>query len=393
MKFIPDDLRHDIGARISSIRRHMEAGGIDALLIASNANIYYTTGRFFRGYVYIPSDKDPIWFLIKPDVFDEEKDVVRIRKPEMIPQELAKRGYDLPATVGLEFGSLTYSDEQRLAALFPESKILDASQALQLARMVKTDLEIERMREDGIHQSEVYRRIPHCYQEDMTDVQLQIEIERVLRLEGCLGIVRTSGNLMDINLGSVIAGSNADVPSPYDFTMGGAGIDPSLPGGANGTTLKPGTTVMVDMNGSFNGYQTDMTRVWSIGEIPHLALRAHECSRSILRALESMGVPGTPVAALYDKALEIATNENLSQYFMGHRQQASFIGHGVGIELNERPVVMARSKDRLLKNMTIALEPKFVIPEVGAVGVENTYVVTDSGLKTLTVFPEEIQEL
>lgn len=393
MKFIPDDLRLDIGTRISSIRHHMKAGGIDALLIASNANIYYTTGRFFRGYVYIPSDKDPIWFLIKPDVFDEEKDVVRIRKPEMIPQELAKRGYGLPATVGLEFGSLTYSDEQRLAALFPESKILDATQALQLARMVKTDWEIERMREDGIHQSEVYRRIPHCYQEDMTDVQLQIEIERVLRLEGCLGIVRTSGNLMDINLGSVIAGSNADVPSPYDFTMGGAGIDPSLPGGANGTTLKPGTTVMVDMNGSFNGYQTDMTRVWSIGEIPHLALRAHECSRSILRALESMGVPGTPVASLYDKALEIATNENLSQYFMGHRQQASFIGHGVGIELNERPVVMARSKDRLLKNMTIALEPKFVIPEVGAVGVENTYVVTDSGLKTLTVFPEEIQEL
>lgn len=78
---------------------------------------------------------------------------------------------------------------------------------------------------------------------------------------------------------------------------------------------------------------------------------------------------------------------------MGHRQKASFIGHGVGIELNEMPVVMERSKDTLLENMTIALEPKFVIPETGAVGVENTYVVTPSGLKSLTVFPEDIQEL
>lgn len=304
-----------------------------------------------------------------------------------------ERNCPLPSNVGYEFDSLSYSDVTRLKNVFPDSNPVNASVPLRKARMVKTAWELQKMQEDGMHQAEVYRRVTHCYQEDMTDVQLQIEIERVLRLEGCLGFIRTSGNLMDINLGSVIAGENADVPSPYDFTMGGSGIDPSLPGGANGTTLKPGTTIMIDMNGSFNGYQTDMTRVWRLGEISELALRAHKCSISILRALESMGKPGTPVAELYKKALAIAEAENLGDYFMGHRQKASFIGHGVGIELNEMPVVMERSKDTLLENMTIALEPKFVIPETGAVGVENTYVVTPSGLKSLTVFPEDIQEL
>ncbi|MDE7109595.1 MAG: aminopeptidase P family protein, partial [Muribaculaceae bacterium] len=152
-------------------------------------------------------------------------------------------------------------------------------------------------------------------------------------------------------------------------------------------------TVMVDMSGSFNGYQTDMTRVWRLGEISALALRAHECSRSILRECEKMGRPGVKVAELYDKAIEIAKGEGFDKYFMGHRQQAPFIGHGIGIELNELPVVTSRSRDVLALNMTIALEPKFVIPGVGAVGVENTYVVTDNGLKALTVFPEEIQEL
>lgn len=393
MKFIPDDLRQDVMRRIDSIRRLMQEAEMDAMLVASNANIYYTTSRFFRGFTYIQKDADPIWFLIRPDVYDVEDNLVVIRKPEMIPAELEKRGITLPKVLGLEFNSIIYSDVMRLKAVFPQSDIVNASPVLMKARMVKTEWELGQMREDGIHQAEVYRRVEHCYLEDMTDVQFQIEIERVLRLEGCLGVSRTAGNLMDINLGSVIAGKNADVPSPYDFTMGGEGIHPSLPGGANGTTLKPGTTVMVDMNGTFNGYQTDMTRVWSVGEIPALAQRAHNCSISILRALENMGKPGVAVSALYNEALRIAENENLGEYFMGHRQKAPFIGHGVGIELNEPPVIMARSKDVLLENMTIALEPKFVIPDVGAVGVENTYVVTPSGLRNITEFPENIQEL
>lgn len=77
MKFISDDLRKDIDLRISSIRDHMRAEGMDAILIASNSNIYYTTGRFFRGYVYIPLDGEPLWFLIKPDVYEEEEDLIK----------------------------------------------------------------------------------------------------------------------------------------------------------------------------------------------------------------------------------------------------------------------------------------------------------------------------
>lgn len=392
MKLIPDDLRGEISLRIKKIRTHMEKEGLDAVLVSSNSNIYYTTCRFFRGYVYIPLQGRPIWFVIKPVDIDEEADVVRIHKPEQIPACLADRSFVSPRKIGYEYDTMTYSDIQRLQMIFPEATGANGSGALRKARMIKTDWEIERMREDGIHQAEVYHRVTKCYKEDMTDIQFQIEIERILRLEGCLGFIRTSGNLMDINLGSVIAGDNADNPSPYDFTMGGAGIDPSLPGGANGTTMKPGQTVMVDMNGSFNGYQTDMTRVWRLGRIPDLAIKAHECSIKILRECEK-ALPSTPVKELYEKAIGMVRKQNLTQYFMGHRQQAAFIGHGVGIELNELPVVMTRSRELLQKNMTIALEPKFVIPGVGAVGIENTYQVTDNGLVPLTNFPEEIQEL
>ena len=78
---------------------------------------------------------------------------------------------------------------------------------------------------------------------------------------------------------------------------------------------------------------------------------------------------------------------------MGHRQHAGFVGHGVGIEVNELPVIAPRSKDILEENNVIALEPKFVIPQVGAVGIENTYVVTNEGMKSITNAPEEILSL
>lgn len=259
--------------------------------------------------------------------------------------------------------------------------------------MVKTDAEIEKIRVDGIHHVAAYSRIPGLYRPGMSDLELQIEIERVLRLEGALGYLRVSGNLMEINMGSVLNGDNADVPVPYDFALGGAGVDSSLPVGADGRIMKEGTTVMIDMNGNFNGYQTDLTRTWIIGAMDRHALELHDLSREICHTLERDALPGVPVAKLYDTAIEMVKAHGAQHLFMGHRQQAAFIGHGVGIQLNEWPVVMHRSPHILQENMVIALEPKFVIPHIGAVGIENTYRVTSAGLENLTPAPEELSIL
>ncbi|MDE6558630.1 MAG: M24 family metallopeptidase, partial [Muribaculaceae bacterium] len=323
----------------------MAEAGMDAMLLASNANVFYMAGRFFRGYIYVEKSGKIVYFLIRPNCFNVNgKDVVEIRKPEMIPAELTRLGFAAPATFGLELDTLSYSEVQRLGKLYPDATICNASDVMRKARMTKTPYEIRLMREDGEHQMAAYSRITGLYKRDMTDVELQVEIERVLRLEGNLGFLRTSGNLMEINLGSVISGDNADAPSPYDFAMGGAGVSPALPCGACGDILKPGQTVMVDMNGCFNGWQTDMTRVWTIGEVDQLARDAHECSRRILRELEKIAVPGVEVRELYDRAHAIVEEEGFEQYFMGHRQQAAFIGHGVGIELNEAPPITPRKR-------------------------------------------------
>lgn len=393
-QFIPAELREEILMRADRIKEIMDHNGIGAILLAGNANIYYTSGRFFRGYTLITPDSDPVYFIIRPIGYDTEGvKAFYIRKPEQIPDLLTENAIAIPDHIALEYDELTYSEVSRLKAVFPQAEFADAAPTMRRARMQKTPYEIKMMTVDGLHQCAAYRRIPHIYKEDMTDLEFQIEIERVLRLEGCLGHSRMAGRLMEINLGSVLYGVNADAPTPYEFALGGAGVDPSLPVGADGSIMHAGHTVMVDMNGGFNGYQSDMTRVWRIGDIPDLAVKAHECSRRILRRMEEIGKPGYLVADLYHEAMKIVEEEKLADYFMGHTQKAGFIGHGVGIELNEQPAITPRSKETLLDSMTIAIEPKFVIPGVGAVGVENTYIVTEDGLRSITPFPEEIQEL
>jgi Xaa-Pro aminopeptidase len=70
--------------------------------------------------------------------------------------------------------------------------------------------------------------------------------------------------------------------------------------------------------------------------------------------------------------------------------QVRFVGHGVGLELDELPVLATGFDIPLEPGMTIAIEPKFFFPERGGVGIENTYLVTETGFENLTVFPEEI---
>ena len=224
----------------------------------------------------------------------------------------------------------------------------------------------------------------------MTDLQLSVEVERLMRLEGCLGIFRVFGQSMEIFMGSLLAGDNAAAPSPYDFALGGAGLDPTLPGGANGSLIQPGQSIMVDMGGNFYGYMGDMSRVYSVGKLTDQAYAAHQTCLEIQEAVAAMAKPGVICEDLYS---ELVTKAGFADYFMGVEQKAKFIGHGIGLEINEAPVIAPRIRQELEPGMVFALEPKIVLPGVGPLGIENSWVVTTEGLEKLTLAPEEIIEL
>lgn len=382
--------------RSEKLARLMAEENVDALIVNDNANLFYLTGRVFCGYIFVTSDGSMHYFVRRP-VHLEGPSVTFIRKPEDMASHIGGLLKE-NAVVGLMEDEISCSFIMRLKAMVDKLpgniRSTNGSGLLRNARAVKTPGELEMMEYSGKLQTEVYRRVPGMYREGMTDIELQIEIERELRLKGCLGVFRTSGDELELFMGNVLTGENADSPSPYDFAMGGRGMDPSLPVGADGTLIRISQPVMVDMNGNFNGYMTDMTRCYITGHVPDEVQKAHDLSRAICHAIADRARPGVPTKSLYELALQMAQEAGLAESFMGHRQHAGFVGHGIGITVNEPPVLAPRSRDILAAGHTIAVEPKFVIPGYGAIGIENTYVVESEGpARCITLCPEEIISL
>lgn len=382
-KLIPSHLVQEIQSRVSRIAAALVAAGIDAMLVADNVGLYYVSGRVYAGYAMVMADGTARYFVRRPCGIEG---VDYIRKPEQIVDLLG----ECPATIAMQWDSLNVADFNRLSRVFASARIVDGSAIMRAIRAVKSPLEIELMRQCGLKHMEAYSHIPELYHEGMTDVELQIEIERLLRLHGCLGLFRVHGESMELFMGNILCGDNADNPTPYDFAMGGAGQDLSIPVGANGSVIASGNAVMVDACGNFNGYMTDMTRTYSVGQLTDLAMKAHQLSIDINHRLAREGKTGVEAKRLYEIALEMVQQAGMEDYFMGHRQKAGFVGHGLGIEINEAPVLAPRSRDILEAGNVIAVEPKFVIPGVGAVGIENTYVVHDDCMECITLAPEHI---
>ena len=375
--------------RIQQAMRQEEA---DGCLLTMNMNLYYVSGQVFNGYFYLPAEGRPYWF-VKRLTIPETNQVHVIRKPEQIPDFFRDLNLAMPRKLLLEADELSYNEYIRLQHVFRAEATGNASALIRHIRMIKTPWEIEQMRISARKHEAVYREIPACYRPGMRDIELQIEIEKRMRVHGSLGYFRAFGSNMDIFMGSLLAGENAGEPSPFDFALGGTGMHASGPLGANGTLLEEGTTVMADMSGNYTAYQTDMTRVFSIGKLPDRAYRVHRVALEIQARMERAAKPGVPCAELYRDALAMAGQEGLEDCFLGTRFQAKFVGHGVGLEINELPVLTTRSKDILQPGMTFAFEPKFVLAGIGAVGIENTFLVTDSGVEKMTLLDENIIEL
>ena len=391
---INQDLKNDIQLRVSKLQSVLKAMKVEACVLSTPVNIFYLSGVVYNGYLYVPQEGEVYHFVKRPITRDLDN-VIYIHKPELIVEQLKTREITLPTTLLLEKDVLSYNSLLRLASSFSISvdDIQDASYLLRRIRAEKTNFEIEQVKRCAAIHSKVYGLIPELYKGGMTDFQLQIEIEKQMRLHGSMGIFRSYGENMDIFMGSLLVGDNAAVASPFDFALGGAGTNPLLPLGASGEQITKGKTIMVDMAGNYSPWMTDMTRVYTLGDLPNLAFEAHQLSIDIHNKLMDVCSVGFSCAEMYNIAMDMVLKAGLDAYFMGTDLQAKFIGHGVGLEINELPILTPRSKELITENTVFAIEPKFVIPGVGAVGIENTYLMLSSGLEKLTILDEKIQQI
>lgn len=380
--------QEELALRLRKIQAAMEAEGCESLLLRSVPSQLYLAGTVCSGWIYVPLDGAPLFF---PDRltaglsgYDPER-IIQVRKPELIPSLLSDFGYRIDRATALEKGYLTVIDYERLVGLSSGGGVsdIDAAQLMRRVRMIKTAEEIRLIRESAARHTAVYEAAPALYERGMTDLEWQHAIEYEMRREGWIGLLRTYGTQLESCSGLVLAGDNALAPGPYDFTLGGRGTD-GYPLGASGHLIRSGESVMIDLAGDFTPYQTDCTRTFYLDEISDEAHRYHEMSLRMHEWLEEVAMPGFPIAEIYRHAHHLAQAWGVAEYFMGAQLQARYVGHGVGLEINELPILTGCYPGALEEGMVIAFEPKLVLPSVGALGIEDTYLVHSDGVECLT---------
>jgi Xaa-Pro aminopeptidase len=295
-----------------------------------------------------------------------------------------------PRRIGLELDVLPARMYLILIDLFPDAKMMDVSHLSRQVRMIKSEYEISLIRKAAALGDELLARIPQYVRESKTEIDLALRAEAFYRSKGHPGLSRMRA--VDVNnvYGHIMAGASAAVPSASPGPTGGNGPGPFMSHGPGHSRIRPHEPILVDYTANVQGYIADQSRIYSLGEIDQKLRRAHEVMIEIQEVLAENGKPGASAADLYALALEMSDNAGLSKGFMGFPLPVPFVGHGLGLELDEWPVIGKNSDIALQNGMVVALEPKVIFPGEGVVGVENTFLITERGMEKLSRFPDAI---
>jgi Xaa-Pro aminopeptidase len=257
--------------------------------------------------------------------------------------------------------------------------------------MVKSPYEISRMRKAADQLNRMFDQVPQLLREGMRELDLSAELEAVIRKLGHQGAMRMHKWNSDHYYGPVSSGSSASYPHAFDGPVGMQGLYAAVPQGPSTRPISSHEPVMIDFVSGYSGYQADETRVFSLGRLDDRLIEAHEFALTILRRIEEHLTPGALCSEIYEAITTEISDHPLAPYFMGHGDnRVRFLGHGVGLELDELPVIAPRFEVALEPGMTVAIEPKVFLPELGGVGLENTYLITEDGFEKLTTNEEAI---
>ncbi len=383
----------DLRARVSRLQRGMARQGLGGALLLANASRYWASGTMQAGAVVVAASGDPVVF-VRKDAERARREtpcrVVELESQRALPSAIRAALGEIPQPLGLEWDVLPVNQFRRFQGLFEGVEFGDVSGPLSLARAVKTPWEIERIRGAARVVAEAVAAVPGLLRPGMAEIELAAAVEYELRRRGHGGLLRMRGFNQEIFYGHVMAGPTAAEPSFLDAPTGGAGMGAALPQGASRRPIGPGEPITVDLVGNCEGYLCDQTRVFCLGEPPEAVTRAFAAACAVQDAVVALARPGVTGDDLYRVARTKADDTPFARTFLGHRNPVTFVGHGIGLEVDEPPFLARGFRVPLEEGMVFALEPKFVIPGVGAVGVEDTFRVTATGVEPLTLSPREL---
>ncbi len=388
--------KSELERRVAGLQALMIEREIDAVLVLQNADLFYFAGTIQSGCLYVPVDGKPL-FMVRRDVerAREEsalEEIVPFSSMRHVPGILAANRHSIPGRIGMELDVVPVDLFQRYKNVFPEATFVDATSLIRLVRMKKSPHELALMRAAADQVDKVYRRAAEVIRVGISELELAVELEYTARREGHLGQIRMRVFNGEMIFGHTISGANGAIPAYTDTPLGGRGLHPSFGQGCSRKGIGAREPIIIDFAGSYDGYLVDQTRVFAIEGLDEPLVSGYAGMVAVQDLMTRLAVPGACWSGIYAACLAHAHERGYADYFMGYKNaQVSFIGHGVGIEIDEYPFIAKGFDSMVLEaGMTFAFEPKLVYPGIGAVGIENTFHLSETGLEQLTFSPGDL---
>jgi Xaa-Pro aminopeptidase len=395
METVPEQ---EIECRIRNFQVSLQKMDLDGAIILQNTDLFYFSGTIQSSVLFIPQQGEPVLMVQKGLQRARHESPLKHVFPAtgrgQIKKVLRDFGFLDLKKIGLEMDVLPINFYFRYRQTFPEYDWSDVSGIIQRLRMIKTPYEVEQIRSAARILDKGYLDIKEIIREGMTELEIDGHLALIARREGHMGILRMRGWNQEMTYAHVLSGESGATISFLDSPHGGKGNTPAMAQGASFRRIGKNEPIGIDYGVGINGYLADQFRTFVIGDLPADLIRAHDCSVEIHYLFVKEARPGVSSSDLYRLALKKAEKTSFGEHFMGYGEgKVRFVGHGLGLEIDEHPILAPRFNQRLEPGMVIALEPKFVFPDKGVVGLEDDYLVTATGVERLTLTDQTIIKL
>jgi Xaa-Pro aminopeptidase len=385
--------KEEIEKRIEHLRFTLRREKVDSCLILQNVDLFYFSGTIQRSYLFIPTQGEPLLMVQKDFQRAKEesplKNIIPIERPKAISSILKRQGG--LKQIGLECDVLPVNQFRQLEKMFPQSNFVDISKAIKQVRMIKSSYEIGQLRQSAKILDEVFEFAKGILRPGLTEIEAESRLIELGRCRGHQGLTRMRAWNQDMVNACVLSGNSGSVLTHLDVSVIGPGISPAFPQGSSFNLIERNVPIQIDFSIAYNGYITDGARTYVIGKLPKKLREAYKVTVEIRDEMEKIARPGVPWSHLYHFSSQIVKKRGLEDFFIGTKEnQAPFVGHGIGLEIDEFPLLAKGFPQVLEIGMVFAFEPKFIFPEIGVVALEDDYVVTEQGVEKMTHADDQI---
>lgn len=384
--------------RLEQLQANLRHKGWQAALVMQPRDLYYYAGTAQPANLWVPDEGDPVLFTRRVHKLAQEATWIDLTVSASgfgeMSRALADLDLSLPsdAILGVEQDVLPYRLVEGLKKNLEGVTLENLSPLALKQRLVKDDEELARIRKAVELWEKGHEAIMETLAAGVAEYEVAAAMENAARRGGGDGMVWPRRWDSYLPAGGIVAsGPNTWEVSGEAMTVTGVGLSQALPWGPSSRRLEAGDLVVVDFALSYEGYHCDMTRTYCVGDPSQEQRDLWERLLQLHLQVVDRVRPGVTGEELYLVARGLAEDTGLIYNFMGvGSERGSYIGHSIGLEVDEWPVLGAGYREPLPVGAVITIEPKFMVPGQGAVMVEDDIVVTPSGHEVISTLEREL---